>query len=168
MAGIKPLLLFVFVVILLSYVVPGTRTVTWGILQQFWKFIEEYVHFVGEVALDILRLFMPKAIEPYFKGYVYFIVVYATLATVYATVVSILVVASLYVVYKAKGKDVKVQAHLKLHDVPYPMTDMLCGICSGCRRRQRGYCVRHPLPGKHVRIYITIDSRTDYSTDYGT
>ena len=153
MAVIKPLLLFVFMVILSSYVVPpGTRNVAWGILLQVWKFIEGYVHFVGDVALDILRLFVPKAIEPYFKGYVYFIVVYATLATVYATVVSVLVVASLYVVYKAKGKDVKVQAHLKLHDVPYPTTDMFCGICSECRRRQRGYCVRHPLPGKHVRI----------------
>ena len=90
---------------------------------------------MGDVALRTLHQFW-KAIEPYVKGYAYFIVVYATLATMYATVAS---VAALYVVCKTKGK---------LHEVPYPTTDMACGTCKDCR--EIDYCVRNPIPGKHV------------------
>ena len=99
---------------------------------------------MGDVALRILQQFW-KVIEPYVKGYAYFIVVYATLATVYATVAS--VIALYVVVCKTKGKHGK-QTRMKLHEVPYPTTDMACGICSDCR--QIDYCERHPLPGKHV------------------
>ena len=96
---------------------------------------------MGDFVLRILHQFW-KGIEPYIKGYAYFIVVYATLATVYATVAS---VAVLYVVVcKTNGKETR----MKLHEVPYPTTDMACGTCDECR--EIDYCERHPLPGKHV------------------